>query len=235
MRRIRLRGATLAEAPLGSARDRAAADGETEAIAEVFARGTPYEQAVAAVALGRVAEAPLRSLSPRDLRALTRGDPALWGGRIRALVGADFPALWAEAWGVPLYYEDPWVLVALLDPSLEGLPLGTEAGERVSLARASALLQAGQLVAAEALLDTLHTPDAELLRARLDARMNRPEQARAALCAWLTEAPSPEAARDQIAANPELAALMPDLPVVREAGGTSASAPAPPISSSPCP
>ena len=98
---------------------------------EVFARGTPYEQAVAAVALGRVAEAPLRSLSPRDLRALTRGDPALWGGRIRALVGADFPALWAEAWGVPLYYEDPWVLSALLDPSLEGLPLGSEAGERV--------------------------------------------------------------------------------------------------------
>ncbi len=216
--RVRIRGIEFRGASLGAGsgkgeRGRLQAERDSRVLEEEVRSGSPWQRVLVLEGLGRVEEASLAGLTPKEMALLLRRSPHTWAGKIRRFLGRKFSAVWLEAWGIPLYYQDPWGMEALLDPALAGLPLDTPASRMLTLLRAKALLTKGENVAADRAIRPLIplVPEAALLAARLDARLGKSEAARRILRSWLADSPSPEAAQDEVAGDPELSALLPEV------------------------
>lgn len=171
-------------------------------------RGATLASGPVADPAGReVAEGTRAAPADGDLLARLRRDPVATAPEIAP---SRLPALLAEAWEVALSYDGARAGKALLAVPM---PAGAPVPSALGLARAAALLEDGRAVEAEAELARIDPDDpaALLLRARVAARSGRPDAATAALRRFLAVSPSPEAAADTIADDPELAARVPDL------------------------
>jgi hypothetical protein len=158
--------------------------GELEATTRATTDDDPLVRHAALTALGMPS-------NPVDLTAAQR--------RVLLRAGADVahtPEQWLQAWRAPLDAGDPWAIRALLSR-----PAGTH--EPLERLRIAALIEHGELAAAEAALSAWEAPE---LAARLALARGDQDGARRLLLGWVGEDP---AKRDRVYDDPAFRALGP--------------------------